>query len=100
MAHEISPSQYTGVLISTPLENDRVVTQATVSCCHCRRVWLVQPGSGRRRGFCQRCMGITCGSVECHECLPFEAWLENVEAGRPENFRRIIGHVDAEPPRG
>ena len=39
-------------------------------CVHCGFHWEVQPGSGRKRGFCQKCCGPTCGSTQCDTCNP------------------------------
>lgn len=48
-----------------------------LQCGHCQYTWQVQPGSGRRRGFCYRCMRVTCNrpeKPECQiECTPFDA---------------------------
>ena len=87
-----------GVLISTPLDSDRVTVQDTAQCCHCGRNWVVKPGSGRKRGLCLRCNGITCGSARCDACVPLEQRLENVESGRPEDYRPIRATVPAAPP--
>lgn len=54
----------------------------TVQCCHCQRHWVYVPGSGRKRGFCLKCNGITCGEPACDACVPVEQRLENIEAGR------------------
>ena len=65
----------------------------TRSCCHCQALWVYRPrtGSGIRRGFCPLCMAMTCGRPECDPCVPVEARLENIEAGRPElTPRRLI----------
>lgn len=56
----------------------------TVCCVHCRHHWIVEPGSGKRRGWCMPCGGYTCGRVECDACVPYEQRLENIEAGLPE----------------
>jgi hypothetical protein len=82
-----------GILISTPFDSDRVVICDTVQCCHCGRQWVYQKGSGRKRGFCLRCKGITCGNANCDACVPFEQQLENSEAGRPLHHRPIIASV-------
>jgi hypothetical protein len=55
----------------------------TLSCVHCQATWIVQKGSGKMRGFCQRCMGYVCGPA-CADCVPAERRWENSEAGRPE----------------
>jgi hypothetical protein len=44
-----------------------------LQCCHCQYTWRLEPGSGRRRGFCTLCMGVTCGRPPCMECSPFKA---------------------------
>jgi hypothetical protein len=44
-----------------------------LQCCHCQYTWRLQPGSGRRRGFCHRCMAVTCGKAECMVCTPASA---------------------------
>lgn len=53
----------------------------SLQCVHCQHVWLVVPGSGRKRGWCYQCMGPTC-SPHCHSvCVPFEKVLDYYEAG-------------------
>jgi hypothetical protein len=52
----------------------------TLQCCHCMRHWMVQRGSGVRRGFCVKCGGPTCGKPGCDQCVPAEARMELVEA--------------------
>lgn len=54
------------------LEDNREVADL-LQCCHCQYTWKLQPGSGRRRGFCYRCMGVTCGKEACMVCFPFNA---------------------------
>jgi hypothetical protein len=45
------------------------VERDTLQCVHCGRQWTVQPGSGRRRGFCTYHGGPTCGAPPCDTCL-------------------------------
>lgn len=52
----------------------------TMQCVHCSKHWIVQPGSGRRRGFCTKCGGPTCGAHGCDACTPAEKRLEIIEA--------------------
>lgn len=59
----------------------------TLQCVHCGMHWMVVKGSGRRRGFCTRCAGPTCGQHACDECVPMEQQLENIEAGRDQFHR-------------
>lgn len=85
-----NPIREDGELTFTPLDSDKKVTVGTMCCAHCNRHWIYQPGSGRRRGWCGRCAAFTCGSDKCSKCVPIEQWLENVEGGKPEDFRKII----------
>lgn len=53
----------------------------TLMCVHCQMHWVVEPGSGRRRGWCWKCNGPTCGKYNCEMgCMPFEKALEMSEA--------------------
>lgn len=54
----------------------------TLQCVHCGGHFAIVKGSGRRRGFCTLCHGVTCGSRGCLACLPTERRLELREAGR------------------
>jgi hypothetical protein len=53
----------------------------TLQCCHCGKHFNVVRGSGTKRGFCLKCMQVTCGSERCMACLPHEKWIEGVEKG-------------------
>ena len=77
----------TGTIISTSIDSDRTIHQEFVSCCHCSRIWRWQRNSGRLRGWCGRCMGITCGPG-CpmgQSCIPREKVIEMLEAGHQWN---------------
>lgn len=89
-----------GILISTPLDGGKPVTQATVMCAHCGRHWLWQPGSGRRRGFCTRCYGYTCGSEACDCCVSVDHLIDNLEAGMPYFLARTHRPIIASVPGG
>lgn len=56
-------------------------TGETRQCVHCGRHWIMVKGSGRIRGYCMNCGGITCGSKECCRCEPWEKKMER-EASR------------------
>lgn len=58
------------------------IERDTLRCVHCQHTWVVQPGSGKRRGFCTQCAGPTCGAPQCCDCVPFEKKLELYEAGK------------------
>lgn len=78
------------VIIADPGSDKPILEIASVQCVHCGGHWIPQPGSGKIRGFCMRCNGPICGPV-CQECVPTDLLLENMEKGRPLNFRPIVG---------
>lgn len=68
-----------GILLATHWDGTRE-ERDILTCCHCQYAWEVRPGSGKRRGWCARCSGPTCGKRRCETaCEPFERWLEMVE---------------------
>ena len=72
-----NPAGYT---ISQDVEG-KVVEHDTLQCCHCGAHWEVIRGSGIARGFCQLCMGPTCGKQECEaRCRPLEQQLREAES--------------------
>jgi hypothetical protein len=65
-----------------------LVEHDTLCCVHCRRHWVVEPGSGIKRGWCRRCGGPTCGAEKCETvCEPFEFWLDEVERKASREYR-------------
>lgn len=71
-----------GTIIITDPDAPQEIHRDTLQCCHCQRIWVVEPGSGKQRGFCLKCNQVTCGSKECGECVPFEKKIELYEAGK------------------
>ena len=55
------------------------VERDTIQCCHCQAHYIVQPGSGKRRGWCTMCSAPTCGKPACAPCVPFEKKLDAFE---------------------
>ena len=58
---------------------DGIEVAHTLCCCHCNAHFVMVRNSGRIRGFCMKCMQITCGRLECNVCIPFERKLEMME---------------------
>lgn len=46
----------------------------TMTCCHCGDMWIMIKGSGKQRGFCMKCMNVTCGKESCNICTPIKSW--------------------------
>ena len=85
-------NRFRGVLLTTDKETGRTTGRELLTCCHCLFTWSPVKGSGRLIGFCQNCAGFVCGRPSCVAtgCLHHEAQLENIEAGRPIDHKRII----------
>jgi hypothetical protein len=77
------------ITLSDPEKDKPLLEVATLQCCHCGKHWAPRPGSGIIRGFCTRCMGPVCGPG-CAKCVSIEQELENMEKGRPLDYRPII----------
>lgn len=70
-----------GQVIITDLDSGKKTEHATLTCCHCNRVWIPVRGSGTVRGFCVKCMGPTCGAKKCDQHFNFEKKLDMYEKG-------------------
>lgn len=76
-----------GLAIIVNPESDKPFKEiGTVMCVHCGGHFERKPGSGKIRGWCMNCSGFVCGPG-CGECVPVEQMLENVEKGRPPNWK-------------
>lgn len=50
---------------------------ATVTCCHCNAVVVLNPNRTRPRGYCASCDQYVCDSPACGlECHPFQRKLD------------------------
>jgi hypothetical protein len=54
----------------------------TLTCKHCGYIWVPIKGSGKKRGWCGKCNGVTCGRPECDTCVPLEKKLDMYESGK------------------
>jgi predicted RNA-binding Zn-ribbon protein involved in translation (DUF1610 family) len=70
-------------------------TATTLQCPHCGKHWIMRSGSGRLRGFCLKCMRVTCGAPECMACVPIEARLDHAE-GRKTAYDDTIRQLTAQ----
>lgn len=92
-------NQKVGILVSTPNDSDRVVECELIQCCHCQFTKPFQLGDEHRWQVCYRCNDWHCPKPECQRCVTPEQRRENIRLGRPADHQRIIGRVEAEPPR-
>ncbi len=83
MIHGEKPSGYT----VTYDRDGRKMEGETRQCVHCQFIWVYQPGSGTRRGYCTKCQGLICARQECiaeqkrltgnnFDCFPFEEMVK------------------------
>ena len=77
----VAPSGRLGSTLIETTQSGREIHTDLVQCCHCGAHWKWQVGSGRVRGFCQRCNGHTCGCKKCNVCVPKLQQVENMEKG-------------------
>jgi hypothetical protein len=74
------------VIVSSP-DGPCDIQKETRQCVHCGNHWIYEPGSGRVRGWCMKCNGVTCGSKQCDPCVPFEARIEIMEGAKERTSR-------------
>jgi hypothetical protein len=82
----VSTHIYESAVVETQeFGSDKITRQKMVMCCHCGLHFL-EPREGFF--FCDSCVGPVCCSKNCREtCLHLEQWMENLEAGRPEDYK-------------
>ena len=87
----LTPRHAAGAFIWVNPEGE--VNRDTVACVHCHAHWVIEPGSGRERGYCMNCSGPTCGGARCAACIPYEKQIETIEraARMDANLRAIRG---------
>lgn len=61
----------------------------TIQCVHCGGHFISRPGSGKKRGYCLACDGITCGKPPCMAHIPYEAKLDYNDAVHLQNVMTI-----------
>ena len=76
------------IVVSDP--SGKIQDGETLQCVHCGMHWIYEPGSGRERGWCGRCMGVTCGSQRCCICVPYEAQIEIMEGANTPMARQYL----------
>jgi hypothetical protein len=69
-----------GVLIITDEKGFREMT--TKSCPHCGGFFIIIPGSGKLRHYCQLCEAPTCDKGKCLVHSPVMRRIELIEAGK------------------
>jgi hypothetical protein len=60
-----------------------------MSCVHCQYTWMIEPHSGKERGFCMHCMGPTCGP-KCEKCIPLQRRLEIIAQWGQHGLTRAL----------
>jgi hypothetical protein len=82
-----------GYFFFTDKETGKTAEYYSAQCKHCGVHWQVVPGSGRIRGWCPLCQGITCGQEGCvRECVPAEARVEIWEGKRSTIMKYLNTH--------
>lgn len=91
-----------GVFTEAPHDGGPAVVKDIAYCVHCGYHFVYTPGSGKIRGYCALCNGLTCGHRWCreHAHCHWKQQLENMEQGRPIDYSPISVFVDTAPPGG
>jgi hypothetical protein len=81
-----------GSMIVTDIDSGQDLTCDVISCAHCDFTWQYLPHSGRTRGQCGLCHKYVCGRPFCNvlQCTSREQRLENLEKGRPLDWKPIV----------
>ena len=87
MAHSVKKPS--GTVVEVDLATGREYQADTLKCGHCQHTWIHRHGSGIVRGFCTSCMRPVCGPTCAGKCVCWEQQIENIEAGRPEDYKPI-----------
>lgn len=53
---------------------------ATITCCHCNRVVILNPNRTRERGYCAKCDHYVCDNPACNkDCTPFAKIIDDMQ---------------------
>lgn len=75
---------------------DTIWESATVTCCHCGAVVILNPDRKRPRGYCAKCDAYHCDNPACgNECRPFDKFLDVMQATFAKHTHYFIGGVCA-----
>lgn len=90
-----------GVILSRPLDSDRVVERELIQCCHCQYTTPWSPGLEKGWGLCGRCNDWHCPAPLCRSgCRPHRQWLHRLSDGLAASATPVLVSVPVEPPRG
>lgn len=60
------------LLIDNTAAGEGKMEAATLTCCHCQRIFLKNPDRVRARGYCAKCDSYVCDNPACNaQCSPF-----------------------------
>ena len=92
------------ITVVDPSSDVPLLEQEVLQCCHCGGIFPKKPAKlatkffsqeealakekagAKMRGWCMNCAGPVCGP-SCAACIPTEVYLENLEKGRPADFK-------------
>lgn len=70
----------------------KVFESATMTCCHCNAIVILNPKRTRPRGYCARCDGYHCDKPECGlDCRPFQKLLDESHSQAVRNVHLLGG---------
>lgn len=82
------PKRPAGTIIINDPDLPSETQSSTMQCCHCGKHWDVQVGSGKKRGWCTKCSGPTCGHPICMKyCYPQEKQHDDRESKNMKDYK-------------
>lgn len=80
--HRQGEGTTTAVRGAIPVARGMMFESATITCCHCQRIVVLNPDRSRSRGFCPKCDGYVCDQCEVvrvatGECRSFERFADD-----------------------
>lgn len=77
---QVAKLQQQGVHVSGALPGTQYES-ATITCCHCHTIVVLNPLRTRDRGYCARCHHYVCDSPGCNAtCRPMQQVIDTLQA--------------------
>lgn len=93
-----------GCILWTPHDGSAPWEEPVTMCAHCQRVLVYRKGSGGSLATCPNCRtregtaSIICGDcVRLKRACDYRYMIENMEAGRPDDWRPVYVLVSGVP---
>lgn len=70
-----------------PVASGSMYESATITCCHCQVVVVLNPLRTRERGYCSKCDHYVCDHPTCNsQCVPFKKIVDDALEAAVKGF--------------